>query len=460
MTPRSRMGLRAEPVLRAVLVAGFLLVLGANLPGHLTTDSILQLYEGRMNVRDTFGPAIYSRILGLFDAVVPGTGLYVVASGFILFASLLALPQIRGRVSWLAVPVAVGFVLVPAVLLYQGIVWKDVLFANLAIAGFVCLAGAAQSWEDRLPRWTLLILAAVLLAVATLLRQNGLVAVVMAALVLGWTARKTGWKIAIAWAIGGFVAIALLAQGLNTLSRFKTEDVARSTTVGIRILQHYDLVAAAALEPGYRFDLIDKASPQTDDAMRAAAPVVYSPERVDFFDRVPTLAPSMWPVPAEVIRAEWMNLILKHPKTYLMHRYLAFRWVFLIPSIDHCKAGAVGVEGPADKLAALKITPGLDAADEKIYAYSIPFFRTVLYEHLTYAIAAVAVGALLLLRRDPADWVVIALMISALGFTASFFVISLACDYRYLYFLDLAAMVGVLYLAIDPALWRRRRLEA
>jgi predicted PurR-regulated permease PerM len=46
---------------------------------------------------------------------------------------------------------------------------------------------------------------------------------------------------------------------------------------------------------------------------------------------------------------------------------------------------------------------------------------------------------------------------AALGFTASFAVISLACDYRYLYFLDLAAVAALLYVALDPPFSRPRR---
>jgi len=46
-----------------------------------------------------------------------------------------------------------------------------------------------------------------------------------------------------------------------------------------------------------------------------------------------------------------------------------------------------------------------------------------------------------------------AMLASALAFAASFLVISIACDYRYLYFLDLAAMAGALYVALDPP-WR------
>ena len=49
---------------------------------------------------------------------------------------------------------------------------------------------------------------------------------------------------------------------------------------------------------------------------------------------------------------------------------------------------------------------------------------------------------------------VAALLAGALAFTASFFLISIACDYRYLYLLDLAALTGVLYLALDPRLRR------
>ena len=57
--------------------------------------------------------------------------------------------------------------------------------------------------------------------------------------------------------------------------------------------------------------------------------------------------------------------------------------------------------------------------------------------------------------REPADVVMAALMASALAFAASFFLISIACDFRYLYFLDLAAMAGALYVALDPP-WRKR----
>ena len=74
--------------------------------------------------------------------------------------------------------------------------------------------------------------------------------------------------------------------------------------------------------------------------------------------------------------------------------------------------------------------------------------------HLAYAGIALAVFLALMVRRDPADLVIAGLMAGALGFAASFFAISIACDYRYLYILDIAALTGALYLAIDPRLRR------
>ena len=54
---------------------------------------------------------------------------------------------------------------------------------------------------------------------------------------------------------------------------------------------------------------------------------------------------------------------------------------------------------------------------------------------------------ILLRRRRPEDIAVAGLLASAFVVTASFFVISIACDYRYLYFLDLAAIAGALAIA-------------
>ena len=127
-----------------------------------------------------------------------------------------------------------------------------------------------------------------------------------------------------------------------------------------------------------------------------------------------------------------------------------FAWVFLTPKIDRCVPICLGIQGPKAVLAELGMAPRWSDAEDRLLAYNKLFTHTPIYSHLLYVLLALGVGLVLLRRRDPADIAVIALMASALGFAASFALISIACDYRYLYFLDLAAMAGLLYVATDP----------
>jgi hypothetical protein len=434
----------------AVLAGGLLLMLAANLPGHLSVDSIMQLYEGRMEVRETFAPAIFSLILRLFDSLVPGTGLYVTASGLLLYGSLISLRGLRPRVSWLSVPVALAIVFTPALLVYQGIVWRDVFFANVSVAGFVCLAHAATRWGEKPVRWTALAAALVLFALAAIVRQNGLIVVVMGTLAVAWSARAGGWRPMTAYGVGFLAAVLLLAQTLAVVAQPRAAGPDQAMGIGLRILLHYDIVAAVAQRPDLPLAEIDAADAASDDFLRANARDAYSPERVDFFDRVPDLGKHLWPLPGDAVRGQWLQIVTEHPKLYVAHRLSVFRWVFLTPDLGRCVPVHVGIEGPADKIEALKLKPGTDPSDRAMADYAARFYGTPAYSHLTYALLAVAVAGFLLLRRDPGDWAMAALMVAALGFAASFLFISIACDYRYLYFLDLAALAGLLHVAVDP----------
>jgi hypothetical protein len=165
-------------------------------------------------------------------------------------------------------------------------------------------------------------------------------------------------------------------------------------------------------------------------------------------------------VPRQALASDWRGLILRRPDLYLHERLAVFGWVFLTPRIERCLPIALGVQGPDDILYPLGLDWRWSKADNRLLHYDQHFLGTPVHSHVFYAALAFAVGVLVLLRREPADVVMAALMSAALAFTASFFVISIACDFRYLYFLDLAAMAGVLYVALDPP-WseQRRRTE-
>lgn len=440
-----------------VLLGGWATVLALNFPGHLSVDSVLQLHEGRFHVRETWGPAMYAWLLGVFDSISPGTKAYLAAATGLLFGAWLWLTRIAGRASILAAVVALALIATPNILIYQGIVWRDVLFANLGVAGFVSLAAAARAWDAGRRPWLTVALAALLLAVAALVRQNGPVLWVLGAIAVGWAAPARSFRGRLGWGAGWFVGTAAAAAVLSVLCLPQGPGLDTANARGLRLLQIYDLVGAVQREPGYPLPRLEAAAPKSVAILRSGAPGYYSPQRIDFLNQIPNVGNSFNAMKSEDIQAEWLKLVTTRPDLYLQIRFEVLRWVVDTPVIDACLPVHVGVEGPVEALADLKMTPRRSADDTRLYNYSTWFMDTPVLRHMTYVVIAGIVGLVLLIRRRPEDIGVAGLQFAALAFAASYFPISLACDYRYLYFVDLAAMTGVFYLALDPlGLFRRR----
>jgi len=453
-TAKDRPGRGAGVAFRVAMGLGLLLTLAANVPGQMSLDSIVALTEARTGVRQTWAPAVSSWLLKPFNHVVGGTGLYVTASAALLFFSLMSLTRLRLRSTWLAVALGAAAILTPQILLYQGIVWRDVVFANLTLAGFVLLAHAAKAWGARPPVLPLAG-ALVCLALAALARQNGLILVVAAAAALAWTARAGGWRASLGWGLGALVATGVLALAINQVATPK-ETVAKLRPNGASlILEHYDVVGAVAHRPGLKLKEIGKADPRAQAAIEAGAKRLYTPSRIDTLDTDAAFRRTLWHVPDAAMHAQWRRIIIHYPAAYLRHRADVFRWTFLTPDLEACLPVQVGVTGPQAMLDDLNVQTGVDIQDRGLAAYAKRFYGTPVFSHLTWALVAIGLIVWLLRRRDAADVVMAALLVGSLLFTASFAVISVACDYRYLYLLDLAAIAGALYVALDPPRWRR-----
>ncbi len=448
----------ARLVFRAIVLVGTAIMLAMNFPGQLSWDSISQLHEGLFGVRETWGPIVYSAMLAICARILPGTGVYLVATALIFAGALAALPGLRNRASWAAPVVVALLVLSPDFMIFQGDIWKDVMFSNLAVASFVLLAHIARVWPQGRRPWMALAGLLLMLALAAQVRQNGVIAAAVAALALAWSVRGGGWRSSLAWGLGGLVAVVVVSQSLAIVSMPRGAAQADGKEVGITILQRYDVIGTLAHDPKIVLEDIRRANPAAEAAIRSRGLRLYSPERIDYLGQDPALGPVLAKLPPDAIGEQWRDLILHHPAAYLAHRWDVFRWVFFTPYIDSCLPIYVGVDGPDNMVHDLKLTPGVSRSAQLLYNYGTHFVDTPVYSHLSYALVALAVAILLLLRREPADVPIAGLMVAALGFTASFFVISIACDYRYLYMLDMAAMTGLAYLALDPpiSLFRRR----
>jgi uncharacterized membrane protein YhfC len=83
--------------------------------------------------------------------------------------------------------------------------------------------------------------------------------------------------------------------------------------------------------------------------------------------------------------------------------------------------------------------------------YGHALMRTPLFSHVTFLLLAIFEIGLLLWRRSAPDIAFASMLTGAIVFCASFFFISLACDYRYFYVLDLTALTALIYIALAPA---------
>ena len=218
-----------------------------------------------------------------------------------------------------------------------------------------------STWPRTGRRWAFLAGAVLLLAVASQVRQNGIIVAFVGAIAVGWIAGATqvglGRRLrrGLAWGVGGFLAVAVTGQTLTTLSIPPHSPPDPGVKTGLRIVQNYDLIGAAALDPHYKLSIMSAADPVATAMIAQRAPLEYSGRRVDFIDRDQALTDALWNVPAEAANRQWVDLILRHPALYLRVRWEDFRWVFAPPAIDWCLPIYVGVDAPANKMDPLKL---------------------------------------------------------------------------------------------------------
>ena len=437
-----------------VLIAGFLVCAAVNLPGHLSYDSIMQLNEGRRGFYANWHPPMMSWLLGVFDWIWPGTALFTLFDMALLFGSLGALLWLKpttARAPWI---VFVAAFFLPQILLYQGIVWKDVLFANLAVAGFAALAVAAEKWKAPQLKWGASALALLLLSVATLVRQNGGVVLPAAVIALAWLAwtqtpvRRL--RAALAYGTGTLAGSAVLVLAIHAaLAQRIPGDP--SPAVGFRLLEFYDLIGAIKAEPSLPLPYLDDDDDTLEQLMQTDGVKLYTPQRNDTLALSPRLQHAYFNSPAETIPEEWRHLVTSRPGLYLRVRANVFRWLFFTPDVVACRPVFAGIDGPAPQMTKLALVKRFDMRDGALTFYSFAFVGTLVWSHPFFALLAVMMLVALFARRQPGDVAIAFMLVAALAFTASFFVIAIACDYRYLYFLDLATLVAAFYLSLD---WR------
>jgi hypothetical protein len=129
----------------------------------------------------------------------------------------------------------------------------------------------------------------------------------------------------------------------------------------------------------------------------------------------------------------------------LQIRKPVFVAVVMTPDPRICHFSSVGVSAPPNMLKPMGLKATVRPQDQALAKDAKFFFATPVFSHLAWGGLAIILMVLLVWRGAASDLAVAGLLAGALLFSLSFALISIACDYRYLIFLDLSAMAACLY---------------
>ncbi len=430
----------------AILIAGFAASVIVNFPGHLEFDSIMQLLEGRAARYSNWHPPVMSWLLGVSDAISPDAAAFVILDTAASFGAILSLLWLVKRPAWPAIAAALAIVTLPQMFLFQAIVWKDVLFADACLAGFVFLAHAAAHWERPRLRFALLGGAVLFITLGMLTRQNGAVILPCAAVTFAAIAAPR-WQTRLRYGAGLLAACAVLAGLCNAALQMRATK-ALGAAEQVEDLQLYDIAGMLQRDPHLGIAILEHDSPALARLLHGAGARLYTPAAHDALRDKSGIGPLMLPSRLAVAR-QWRALLWAHPLSYLTVRGTDFSWLFFSAHADQCPVYTTGIDGPAAEMKTLGLAPRFDDRDEALGEYADALIGTPAFSHPFFAVLGLGCFVLLLRRRRPADLAMAGMLAAAALYTASYFVVSLACEYRYLFVLDLSAIAAAFYLIAD-----------
>lgn len=436
---------------------GAVLSICVNYPGHIEFDGVMQLMEGHTRVYSNWHPAIMSWLLGLSLDLHRDAWPFALLNTFLLFGSFASIPWLVLRPSKFCSVIALPLVLMPQLFLFPSIIWKDVLFAATVLGAFVSLAHSAVNWHHFRARLIFVAIAILLLSIAALSRQNGAVVLPVASIVVALIARSTSsqW---IVWGSGFLVVTALLSVSGNALLQMRA-----GKTLGaveqIEDLQLYDIAGMLQREPGLPLTIFTQNAPRLEEVLRTTSARAYTPAMQDpvvFTAEVrPFISSSI-----EVVRRQWAQAVLSHPWLYMTVRSADFSWLIFSDHPDKCLVYTLGVLGPEKQMKSLHLVRRYDNRDEWLEDnYAEPLVKTAAFSHASFGILGFSCVIFFAIRRRPADLVLGAMLVSTALYSGTYYFIGVACQYRYLFALDVSVLASLFYLLTDispPHGWRNR----
>ena len=430
-----------------------LCVLIFHYPGQASVDTIVQLQDGLSRIYDSNQPPSMSFILA--NLTLPGTLILNTLLFSLSVVRLLYLIPVNHQRQLIAVVFLFCF---PILLIYIGIVWKDVLFAHAALRGLLLLPGGKRL------HWKTLALSAAALALGTSVRQQGVIIVLVAVFYLVFasgmsTSRFRRWQ-----AVAFWITVYVLCSGGIKLAVDASGDTSKSVAfVGpFYQLALFDLGGIAYHNPDLSFPSLEKSASEVTQEHRPtrerilAAITNYNPERQDYMWE--SLKKANIRFPHKALFNDWLTRILEYPGTYFAHRLDVLSWILGCHDTTKCLPYQFGISSqPEEMVTEIGIEPG--TSDRAKMLEGLGNLTMFLFRPVIYLILSLAVAGFLIKRDWRQHSLIITIQIAGLIYAATYLLVGIACDFRYTYFSTLTALFGLAYVFVAGFVVRSKTCE-
>ena len=426
--------------LAAVLV-GISITIGIFYPGFMSFDSVQFLIQARQHVYLDFWPPFLAWIWHFVDRIIPGPlgMLLILVIGHWTVVSLLNITIWGWGVG--SALASLSILLWPAILSNSGVIWTDNLMSLCLLAASLMMAFSFRLQKPSIQK-LLMLGSALLLCWGVQSRHNGFAAVFP--LLVLWVHRFF-WQKSLAFKL--LLPVALVVAFLGVHFRFNQSIVPSSRMISLKSagalfdLTGMSLDQGEVIYPTYLRNM--EGGPFTLEELR----VLYNPSyNVDLFCCSP--APRHLADPKSVadfneLIALHRTTIFRHPISYLRHRTRVFAKLIGMVGKVHFPY----MKGISDNPWNLRLPDNYFR--ESVFSVFDRIRNSVVFRPWYYLLASIVLAGWAFRRRQlPSCQIYLALFASQLLYTASFYFLVGADDFRYMLWTVFTTLFGLsVYLA-------------
>ncbi len=416
---------------RRILAAGWLLFMLFAFPGYLTTESLDQLMDARVDQFTDWYAPVMSWIWRLIGHLIAGPAGMLALQSLLFLAGAFGLLR-RALPDRAAALATCGVLLFPPITTVLAVIWRDGQLAGFILAGAAAVASDRRGW--RIAGLALLIIGATMRDGATIAALPIVVAL------FWWRADVVGWRRA-AIAAAAWVAVVAGATGLDRgLADAETErpalTLARLDVLGV--VRFAETTSDADLHAELARAGLAGAVP--DDVHHQVRILYKYPERHAELLALPAKDDPSGR--AALLRAR-RELAWAHPRAYVWHRGRQLRLALgLEPSERWTPIYTSFTEKPAQRL--IVHQRATHSAAQQLLIDAVEETPAVLFRPYLYAALALLLLPLAIIRRQRDA---LALLASGLAYEASLFVTVVTPEYRHSHWLITCTVIGAVMLA-------------